>query len=91
MGQIAKLFPKHPQGSLQSNTEANPSERLKAITLQSGKEVGMGNERVTEKEKRPEIEIVESPAREEETTPIIMKRTPPLVKEYALASLTHQD
>ncbi|XP_015573020.1 uncharacterized protein LOC107261032 [Ricinus communis] len=39
VGQIAKLLSERPPRSLPSNTEANPMERLKVITLQSGKEL----------------------------------------------------
>ena len=37
MGQISNLLTARPQGSLPSNTETNPREHLKAVTLRSGK------------------------------------------------------
>lgn len=39
MGQLTKANSERPSGSLPSNTEENPSENLKAITLRSGKQV----------------------------------------------------
>ena len=46
VGQIAKLLSERPQGSLPGNTEPNPREQLKAVTLRSGKELksNVGNE-----------------------------------------------
>src|SRR5262245_16941460 len=38
VGQIAKMLSKRPQGSLPGNTETNPREYVKALTLRSGKE-----------------------------------------------------
>lgn len=55
-----KLLFERPHGNLPSNTKANPHEYLKAITLRSGKEVGMGNERVMEREKELEIKVSKS-------------------------------
>lgn len=77
-----KLLSKWQQGNLPSNTEANPREHLKVIILSSGKEVGMNEDTVMEKEKEPKIEISESLAKEEGATPIVEKVVPPLVKEY---------
>lgn len=73
----------HPQGSLSSNNEANPHEHPKAITLRSGKEVGIGSERMMEKENGPEIVIIESLVKEEDAT------LP--VKEYVPHLPSHQD
>ena len=39
MGQISNLLNARPQRTLPSNTETNPREHVKAITLQSGKEL----------------------------------------------------
>ena len=39
MGQLVKIVSERPQGALPSNTEQNPREHVKAITLQSGKEI----------------------------------------------------
>ena len=51
VGQIAKLLSERPQGSLPGNTEPNPKEQVKAVTLRSGKEMqsGKGGEPVTTK------------------------------------------
>lgn len=57
-------------------------EHLKTLTLQSDKKVGVDNERVMEKKKRQEIEIVENLKKEGDATPIIEKRTRPPVNEY---------
>ena len=37
MSQISSLLSNRPQGSLPSNTEVNPKEHIKAITLRNGK------------------------------------------------------
>ena len=47
VGQIAKLLSERSQGSLPGNTEPNPREHVKAVTLRSGKELQVG---VQEKE-----------------------------------------
>ncbi|GAV78008.1 hypothetical protein CFOL_v3_21476, partial [Cephalotus follicularis] len=39
MGQIAKLLLGRPQGTLSSNTEINPKEQVKAVTLRSGNQL----------------------------------------------------
>ncbi|KAJ0985421.1 hypothetical protein J5N97_003777 [Dioscorea zingiberensis] len=39
MGKMAKTLSERPHGSLPSNTETNPREQCKAITLMSGKEI----------------------------------------------------
>ena len=39
MGQLANSLTMRNQGSLPSNTEKNPKEQLKAITLRSGTEI----------------------------------------------------
>ena len=44
MGQLANAVAQRNQGNLPSNTETNPREQLKAITLRSGKEIRFGNE-----------------------------------------------
>jgi len=64
VGQIAKTLAERPQGSLPCNTEINPREQVKAITLRSGKEV----ERNLPLEKTPEepkdVEIEEEAPKE---------------------------
>ncbi|XP_039138757.1 uncharacterized protein LOC120276091 [Dioscorea cayenensis subsp. rotundata] len=87
VGWITKLVSKWPQGSLLSNTEANPHVHLKAIPLRSGEKVGMGGDKMIKMEKEPEIKVIESLARKSEPTSIVEKRTPPLVKEYILCLL----
>ena len=42
IGQLAKAFSKPQQGSLPGNTEANPREHVKAVTLKSGKALSAG-------------------------------------------------
>ena len=39
MGQLANSFATRNQGALPSNTEKNPKEQVKAITLRSGTEI----------------------------------------------------
>jgi len=39
VGQIANTLAERTQGALPSNTETNPREHVKAITLRSGREV----------------------------------------------------
>src|SRR5262249_5431755 len=39
VGQLAKLMSERAQGTLPSDTELNPKEHVKAISLRSGKEV----------------------------------------------------
>ena len=39
IGQLAKMFSERTQGTLPSNTETNPREHVKAITIRSGKEL----------------------------------------------------
>ena len=51
VGQIAKLLSERPPGSLPGNTETNPREHLKAVTLRSGRE--LQPEVREEKKKKP--------------------------------------
>ena len=44
IGQLAKLVSERQQGSLPSNTEKNPKEQIKAVTLRSGKELRVETE-----------------------------------------------
>ncbi|KAL5574228.1 hypothetical protein UlMin_023825 [Ulmus minor] len=44
VGEIAKLLTERGQGALPSNTERNPKEEVKAITLRSGKELEKSKE-----------------------------------------------
>ena len=39
IGQLAKMISERQQGGLPSNTESNPREHVKAITLRSGKQL----------------------------------------------------
>ena len=55
VGQIAKMLSERSQGSLPGNTETNPREQDKAITLKSGRELQFnkcGETPVAMKEKR---------------------------------------
>ena len=70
VGQIAKLLSGRPQGSLPGNTEANPKEQVKAITLRSEKQLDSdvdklvpatmekGNEGIIEEDGTSEVEGV---------------------------------
>lgn len=53
-----EVIVQRPYGSLLSNTEVNPQEHLKAITVKSGKEVKIRNEMVMEKEKELVVEAL---------------------------------
>ncbi|KAL5558707.1 hypothetical protein UlMin_034918 [Ulmus minor] len=44
VGEISKLLTERAQGALPSNTERNPREKAKAITLRSGKELEKSKE-----------------------------------------------
>ena len=39
VGQLANLFSERSQGALPSNTEKNPREEAKAVTLRNGREL----------------------------------------------------
>ena len=69
VGQIAKSLLERPQGSLPSNTETNPREHVKAITLRSGREVKgrLPNEKTNVE--APEVVEVEERAKEKEVAP----------------------
>jgi len=68
VGQIVKTLAERPQGSLPSNTETNPREQMKAITLRSGKEVE--RDLPQEKKKAPEVvEVEEEAPKEKEVAP----------------------
>ena len=56
MGQISNLLNARPQGTLPSNTETNPREHVKAITLQSGKELKDPIKRTNEEGETRKIE-----------------------------------
>ncbi|XP_027368323.1 uncharacterized protein LOC113874285 [Abrus precatorius] len=45
LGQISRLLSERPQGSLPSNTETNPKEQVKAVTLRSGRTLHEGEAR----------------------------------------------
>ena len=46
VGQIVKLLSERQQGTLPGNTEANPKEQVKAITLRSGKQLESDEEKL---------------------------------------------
>ncbi|XP_031286373.1 uncharacterized protein LOC116145068 [Pistacia vera] len=53
MGQLENLISGRAQGTLPSDTEKNPKEHVKAITLRSGKEIGHKEQ---EKEEAPKVQ-----------------------------------
>ncbi|XP_073124805.1 uncharacterized protein [Henckelia pumila] len=56
LGQLANIIAGRTQGTLPSDTEKNPKEQVKALTLRSGKEIGLE----TGKEDKNEHENEES-------------------------------
>ncbi|KAI3773692.1 hypothetical protein L1987_48222 [Smallanthus sonchifolius] len=79
VGQIAQLLSERQQGSLPSNTVANPNAHVKAITLRSGKTTEEGTATVLEQdvvEKESTIGIREI------TTPAVEKRNKEPVRAY---------
>jgi len=77
VGQIAKSLSERPQGSLLSNTETNPREHVKAITLRSGREVEsrLALEK-TSVEAPKDVEVEEVPKRKEVAPPPYKPRIP---------------
>ena len=69
MGQIAKTLAERPQGSLPSNTETNPREQVKAITLRSGKEVERNLPLRKTQEEPKAVELEEEAPKEKEVAP----------------------
>ena len=65
-------------GSLLGNTEINPKEHVKAVTLRTGKELQV-RETVNEKRKEREFEVEEQSMRKDESQE---KSSPTLPKEY---------
>ena len=70
MGQLANSLSKRNQGALPSNTEKNPKEQVKAITLISGTEIQTPKATMKYEEKKKEgekeleserVEILEEP------------------------------
>ncbi|XP_048227246.1 uncharacterized protein LOC125369276 [Ricinus communis] len=86
VGQIAKLLSERPQGILPSNTETNPREHLKVITLRSRKKL-----RTERKQAEKQSDAVKEVAEEEkgveakvkEKVEVTSKPTP-FAKEYKL-------
>lgn len=70
--------------SLLRNTEANPLEHFKVITIRSGKKVEMRKEIVMEKEKVPVIDVFEVSIKEGGTTLTLEKSVLQMVKGYVL-------
>ncbi|XP_031264177.1 uncharacterized protein LOC116122477 [Pistacia vera] len=54
MGQLVNLISRRVQGTLPSDTENNPNEHVKAITLKSEKEIGHKEQ---EKEEAPKMQL----------------------------------
>ena len=90
MGQLANSLTMRNQGSLPSNTEKNPKEQLKAITLRSGTEIqtpkatmDYEQEKKKDEEKVQENEWIEVQVeKEQEEELVIEKPPPPPVKPY---------
>ncbi|KAL5573288.1 hypothetical protein UlMin_022885 [Ulmus minor] len=71
VGEISKLLTERAQGALPSNTERNPREEAKAITLRSGKEL--------EKSKEVSKQVIEedtSVPKDQDATPTIEQPLP---------------
>lgn len=79
VGQIAKMLLKRPQGSLPSNTEVNPREHVKAITLRSAQEDEMRVEKEQGSEKTKPTEIEEELSENEVLEKPIMKESQPMI------------
>ncbi|XP_052172200.1 uncharacterized protein LOC127788130 [Diospyros lotus] len=65
IGQLAQAISERPQGGLPSNTERNPREHVKAITLRSGKEL-QSKEKDEERTKEEESQELEAKEAKEE-------------------------
>ncbi|XP_027338257.1 uncharacterized protein LOC113852214 [Abrus precatorius] len=72
LGQISRLLSERPQESLPSNTETNPKEQVKAVTLRSGKILQENGKQDAEKSTIEEEDKVQ-----EETV-----EKPPTLKEF---------
>ncbi|XP_027342241.1 uncharacterized protein LOC113855018 [Abrus precatorius] len=72
LGQIFRLLSERPQGSLPSNTETNPKEQVKAVTLRSDKTLQEKGKQEVEK-----AAVEEADTGQEETV-----EKPPVVKEF---------
>ena len=74
MGHLANMVVNRTQGSLPSNTETNPKEHVKTITLRSGKQLGeqQGKEPVKEqvKEQTQEETMVKEKLKEKKEEPV---------------------
>ena len=89
MGQLANSLTMRNQGSLPSNTEKNPKEQLKAITLRSGTEirtpkatVDYEQEKKKDEEKVQEDEWIEVQVEKEQEEEQVIEKPPPQVKPY---------
>ncbi|KAL5574205.1 hypothetical protein UlMin_023802 [Ulmus minor] len=71
VGEISKLLTERAQGALPSNTERNPREEAKAITLRSGKELEKSKE-----EGKQAIEEDTSVPKDQDATPTIEQPLP---------------
>jgi len=69
MGKIAKILAERPQGSLPRNTEINPREQVKSITLRSAKEVERNLPLEKTQEEPKAVEIEEEAPKEKEVAP----------------------
>ncbi|KAG8478704.1 hypothetical protein CXB51_028539 [Gossypium anomalum] len=75
IGQLSKLISERPSGSLLSNTEPNPKEHVKAVTLRSGKvlvesEKKLLQEAVMSKREEEKPENNDKPASKEYKPPV---------------------
>ena len=86
VGQLARASAERPQGSLPSNTENNPREQLKVVTLRSGKQLeerakespSSSNERVAvQEDPNPTEKVGKSGKKQDETcTPPSASKVP---------------
>ncbi|KAG8486462.1 hypothetical protein CXB51_019744 [Gossypium anomalum] len=76
IGQLAKMILERPQGSLPSNTEPNPKEHVKAVTLRSGKVFTESEKKLSQEanrieDKEAKLGINERPVLNEYKPPIL--------------------
>ena len=77
MGQLANSLSVRNQGTLPSNTEKNPKEQIKAITLRSGTEIQTPKATVEYEDKKREGEVVQ----EDEWVEVDVQKEPEVQKE----------
>ena len=88
MGQLANSLATRNQGALPSNTEKNPKEQVKAITLRSGTEIQTPKatkeyeEKKNEGEKEQDDERVETPEEPEVKVEDKAKSKAPPIQPY---------